>query len=104
MALTIDLENMTTNAQEASKLLKTIANPHRLMLLCLIGKQELTVGELNEQVPLSQSALSQHLAVLRNEGLVKTRKEAQLVWYSLDSKEVEAIINLLYDLYCGAEQ
>ncbi|BDY02976.1 metalloregulator ArsR/SmtB family transcription factor [Ferrimonas sp. YFM] len=104
MALTIDLENMTTNAQEASKLLKTIANPHRLMLLCLIGKQELTVGELNEQVPLSQSALSQHLAVLRNEGLVKTRKEAQLVWYSLDSKEVEAIINLLYDLYCGVEQ
>ncbi|USD37599.1 MULTISPECIES: helix-turn-helix transcriptional regulator [Ferrimonas] len=104
MALTIDLETMTGNAQQASKLLKTIANPHRLMLLCLIGKQELTVGELNEQVPLSQSALSQHLAVLRNEGLVTTRKEAQQVWYQLDSPEVEAVINLLYDLYCGKGQ
>ncbi|TKB51933.1 winged helix-turn-helix transcriptional regulator [Ferrimonas aestuarii] len=97
----MDLESMTSNAEQASKLLKTIANPHRLMLLCLIGKQELTVSELNEQVPLSQSALSQHLAVLRREGLVSTRKEAQQVWYQLDSPEVEAIINLMYDLYCA---
>ncbi|MBY5994201.1 ArsR/SmtB family transcription factor [Ferrimonas balearica] len=97
----IDIENMADNAEAASRLLKSISNGHRLMILCLLLDNELTVGELNDKVPLSQSALSQHLAVLRKEGLVSTRKEAQMVWYRLASAEVEAILATLHQIYCA---
>ncbi|SHI23636.1 DNA-binding transcriptional regulator, ArsR family [Ferrimonas marina] len=100
----LDIEQMADNADGAAKLLKSIANPHRLMLLCLLLKQEMTVGELNAMIPLSQSALSQHLAVLRREGLVATRKESLLVWYRLASPEVEAILATLYGLYCAPSE
>ncbi len=97
----IDIADMADNAEAASRLLKSIANGHRLMILCLLLDKELTVGELNDQVPLSQSALSQHLAVLRKEGLVTTRKEAQMVWYQLASPEVEKILSTLHQIYCA---
>ncbi|WP_169799598.1 ArsR/SmtB family transcription factor [Ferrimonas marina] len=104
MSMELDIEQMADNADGAAKLLKSIANPHRLMLLCLLLKQEMTVGELNAMIPLSQSALSQHLAVLRREGLVATRKESLLVWYRLASPEVEAILATLYGLYCAPSE
>ncbi|MGL4900604.1 MAG: ArsR/SmtB family transcription factor, partial [Shewanella sp.] len=69
----IDVDAMVTNAESAAKWLKAIANPYRLMILCLLLDNELSVSELNATVPLSQSALSQHLAVLRAEDLVDTR-------------------------------
>jgi DNA-binding transcriptional ArsR family regulator len=70
------------------------------MILCELSHGERSVGALSEAVPLSQSALSQHLAVLREEGLVATRREAQAIFYSLASVPVRRIIGLLYELYC----
>ena len=75
---------MRAHAGDAARLLRVLANDKRLMLLCLLVEGELSVGELNAKVDLSQSALSQHLAVLREECLVSTRREAKLVFYTLD--------------------
>ena len=83
------------------ELLKALANERRLFILCQLLERELSVGELNEVLGLSQSALSQHLAVLRRDELVATRKEAQTVYYSLRSHEVREMIGLLHRLYCS---
>ncbi|KLE36145.1 hypothetical protein AAW00_06050 [Aurantiacibacter luteus] len=88
---------------EASKLLKSLANESRLQILCLLCEGELSVGELCSHIPLSQSALSQHLALLRAEGLVTTRRDAQFVLYSLASPEARAVIETLHGLFCSAE-
>ena len=95
-----DLEAMQSNGGEAARLLKVLANPNRLMTVCMLLETELSVGQLNQKLPLSQSALSQHLAVLREEGLVATRKEAQVVYYRLAKPEVRKILAVLYELYC----
>ena len=79
---------------------KLMANPHRLMILCHLLDTELSVSELNRHLPLSQSALSQHLAVLRNAGLVQTRREQQTIFYSLASKEVRALMATLHEQFC----
>lgn len=99
-----DLDLMQSRAEEASQLLKTLGNAQRLRVLCLLLDGEMSVGQINEQLPeLSQSALSQHLARLRNEGLVNTRREAQTVWYILPAGPAHAIIASLYDIYCAAD-
>lgn len=98
----MNLEQMKENAGRAIPLLKALSNEKRLFILCHLYNGELTVGELTERVGLSQSALSQHLAILRTEGYVKTRKEAQMVYYSLDSEEVTQVMGLLHQLYCKA--
>lgn len=92
--------DMQAHALEAANLLKTMANEHRLMILCTLIKGELCVSELNEKVPLSQSALSQHLASLRDAGLVTTRKESQTVYYQLSGDEAVKIISVLQSIYC----
>ncbi len=97
----IDVEAMVTNAQSAAKWLKAIANPYRLMILCQLLDNELSVTQLNETVPLSQSALSQHLAVLRAEELVATRKCSQVVYYTLKNEQVTEIISILHKRYCA---
>lgn len=97
----IDAESMRAHAADASRLLKVLANEKRLMLLCLLVEGERSVGELNARVELSQSALSQHLAVLREDGLVSTRREAQTIYYALAHGPAERIIAALHDLYCG---
>ncbi len=94
---------MGRHAEEAAQFLKLMANPHRLMILCHLLDAELSVSELNLHLPLSQSALSQHLAVLRNSGLVKTRREQQTIYYSLASSEVQAIMAELYEQFCRAD-
>ncbi|MGC9404044.1 MULTISPECIES: ArsR/SmtB family transcription factor [Vibrio] len=99
----MNLEDMDRNSAKAVVLLKAMANAKRLQILCLLHTNELSVGELGSQLELSQSALSQHLAWLRRDGLVNTRKEAQTVFYSLSSDEVKAMIKLLYSLYCEPE-
>lgn len=98
----MQIEEMQTQAGKAVSLLKALANEHRLLILCHLQAQELSVGELNERLGLSQSALSQHLAVLRRDELVATRKCAQTVYYSLKSDEVRSIIGVLHQLYCQA--
>ncbi|NVK23087.1 MAG: winged helix-turn-helix transcriptional regulator [Kangiellaceae bacterium] len=93
---------MLKHSSQAAKLLKSISNEQRLLILCILHDQELSVGELNELMPkLSQSALSQHLAVLRNDGLVATRRDSQTIYYTLSSNEASHIIHLLHDMYCS---
>lgn len=97
------LQAMQQHAQAAAALLKALANENRLMILCTLINGELSVGELNTRVPLSQSALSQHLASLREAGLVATRKAAQTVYYSLQGDEAQKIIAVLQSIYCPTE-
>ena len=98
----MDLETLEVSARRASALLKAMGNTHRLMILCQLSKGEKNVGELERIVGLSQSALSQHLARLRNDSLVKTRREAQTIYYSLAGGEAAAVIETLCRLY-GAD-
>ena len=97
----MNLEDMLKNSAQAVKLLKAVSNERRLIILCHLLEGEMSVGEINEKLDLSQSALSQHLALLRKHKLVKTRKEAQTVFYRLNSAEAEALIALMHKLYCA---
>lgn len=88
-------------ASEAAALLKALSNESRLLVLCHLAESgELSVGELVERVGLSQSALSQHLAKLREERLVATRKEAQTVFYRVCDPKADQLLALLHDLFC----
>ena len=91
---------MQQSAGQAAQLLKTMASPHRLLVLCTLMAGELSVGQLNELMPLSQSALSQHLASLRESGLVQTRRESQTIYYSLQGDEAIKVIAVLKSIYC----
>lgn len=92
---------MEAQAEKASDLLKAVANPQRLRVLCLLLEGERSVGQINEQVELSQSALSQHLAVLRDQQLVTTRREAQTVFYAVAPGPVHEILQTLHTIYCA---
>ena len=98
----MDFEAMQKNATDAVSLLKGLANESRLMIMCVLSEGEVSVGQLNERIKLSQSALSQHLAVLREQGLVKTRRESQTIYYQLEDSAAMNIIELLHDVYCEA--
>ena len=88
-------------AEQAVGLLKSMANECRLLVLCHLATEgELSVGQLQDRVGLGQSALSQHLAKLREEGLVETRKESQTVFYRVDDPKAEQVLALLHDLFC----
>ena len=96
----MDVTELQENAARASSLLKTMANEWRLLILCHLAEGEKSVGELEKLIDLNQSALSQHLAVLRREQMVQTRREAQSIYYSLSSNEAASVMGTLYDLYC----
>ncbi len=96
----LDFNEMRRNASQAVRLLKTLANESRLMIMCVLAEGECSVGALNERIDLSQSALSQHLAVLREQGLVRTRRESRTIYYSLAESQAVALINKLHDIYC----
>jgi len=96
----MDFDTMQRNATDAVTLLKGLANESRLMIMCVLTEGEVSVGELNKRIELSQSALSQHLAVLRDQGLVKTRRESQTIYYSLAETPAMNIIELLHGVYC----
>jgi ArsR family transcriptional regulator len=87
-------------AEVAASLLKAMSNPHRLMVLCRLGASEASAGTLQADSGLSQSALSQHLAVLRQRGLVETRREAQTIYYRLSDPAVRQVIETLMKIYC----
>ncbi|MCE8031763.1 MAG: metalloregulator ArsR/SmtB family transcription factor [Halomonas sp.] len=83
---------------QATALLKALANDNRLRILCLLDGSELSVTELNQRLALSQSALSQHLAILRREGLVSTRRASQTIYYSLQGEQARQMIDTLVRL------
>ncbi|MDR2012796.1 MAG: metalloregulator ArsR/SmtB family transcription factor [Rhodanobacter sp.] len=95
---------MRAHADDAAQLLKALANDKRLLILCLLARGEHSVGELNTLLDLSQSALSQHLAVLREEGMVNTRREAQTIYYSLAPGPAFEVIQTLYGIYCAPKR
>lgn len=95
-----EAREMGRHANAAAGLLKALANPHRLRILCVLGEGELSVSALNERVPLSQSALSQHLAILRADGLVKTRRESQTIRYSVRPGPALDVIRVLHAHFC----
>lgn len=97
----LDAKRLECEAMKASALLKAMSNPNRLELLCHMVPGERSVGQLIAATGLGQSAASQHLAVLRGQGLVETRREKQVIFYSLRGREARAILETLYGLFCS---
>jgi DNA-binding transcriptional ArsR family regulator len=96
----IDLAEMRANAGQAADVLKAMSNQNRLLILCHLGEKEMSVTELNNFVDLSQSSLSQHLARLRQDKLVKTRRESQTIFYSIANPSVVKLISFLHSEFC----
>ena len=92
--------SMQNGAGQACKLMKVLANPDRLMILCQLSKGELRVGEIEEQLGIVQPTLSQQLTVLRDEALVSTRRDDKNIYYQLDSPQALAVIKTLYKQFC----
>ena len=97
------LEEMESNAREAAKFLKMLSNPTRLWVLCQMVQEPRCVSELEANLSISQSALSQHLAKLREQKLVKTEKQGQNMYYSIADPKVLRVLELLYTLYCNPD-
>ena len=95
-----DIKKVEKNVEVAAKMLKALSNERRLLIVCILHMGEKSVGALEEVIGLSQSALSQHLARLRRDGIVKTRRDAQTIYYSLNSGEAEQILACLHHIYC----
>ncbi|MGH8802787.1 MAG: ArsR/SmtB family transcription factor, partial [Casimicrobiaceae bacterium] len=91
-------------ALRAAKLLKAMSNPARLVILCQLAGGERAVGELERAVGLSQSGISQHLAILRREHVVSSRRVRQAVLYALPSRDVVALMTTLHAVFCGPEK
>jgi DNA-binding transcriptional ArsR family regulator len=97
----LDIARLRESAAVAGQLLKTLANPDRLLLLCQLSQGERSVSELEALLGILQPTLSQQLAVLRREGLVETRRDGKQVYYRISSVQALALINTLYQLFCG---
>ena len=97
----MNAKDMAEHAADAAGLMKALGNESRLIILCMLADRERSVGELNETIPLSQSALSQQLARLRQQRIVNTRRESQTIFYSLADGPAEKVIHLLHETYCG---
>jgi len=91
---------MASQADAAAELLKVLGHPARLRILCLLVEGERSVGAINAEIPLSQSALSQHLALLRAEEIVTYRRDGQTLWYRVADKRIEGLLATLHRLYC----
>ena len=96
----INIKDMQENSAQAADLLKAMSNQHRLLILCHLGEKEMSVTALNNVIELSQSSLSQHLARLRQDGLVKTRRESQTIFYSIANPSVVKLISFLHSEFC----
>lgn len=95
-----DLLLLQAQARRASELMKALSHETRLLILCLLTEKEMSVSELEEIIGLSQAAVSQQLARLRLEKLVSTRREGRQIYYQIVDKEVNTIVESLYDLFC----
>ena len=98
----MNMKHMQESARQASTLLKSLGNENRLLILCNLVNGEKSVGELQTLIGLKQSALSQHLARLRRDNLVTTRRQAQTIYYSLHGEQAKRVIGVLYDMYCAS--
>jgi DNA-binding transcriptional ArsR family regulator len=97
----MNLGELQSRAKRATGLLKAMSNPVRLLVLCQLAEGEKSVGELEKVVEVSQSALSQHLALLRSRGIVASRRAGQTIFYSLTGREAPALLAALYEVYCS---
>jgi len=95
-----DKADFEARAVDAAKLMRVLSNEQRLLILCHLGVGELSVGEIQQFLDLSQSALSQHLAVLRSENIVSTRRESQIVFYRISDPSTIKIISTLAEIFC----
>ncbi|EJL6293258.1 TPA: helix-turn-helix transcriptional regulator [Vibrio cholerae] len=96
----IEMDEMKKNAEEVAELLRVMAHPERLMVLCQLTQSEMGVGQLQQGSTLSQSAFSQHLTVLRKHGIIQARKESQQVFYRLADSRITALIQSLQNVFC----
>jgi DNA-binding transcriptional ArsR family regulator len=97
----MDIDILRRSADAASRLMKVLSNPDRLLLLCQLAQGEKRVGELEELLGILQPTLSQQLGVLRDEGLVSTRREGKAIYYQIDSAQALAVMNVLYEQFCS---
>jgi len=98
-----DISLFEASASNAASLLRSLGNERRLMILCQLAEGELTVGDLYPRIGLSQSALSQHLAILREQKIVKTRRESQTIYYRISNPSAMKVIQTLAEIYCPPE-
>lgn len=94
---------LVEHAQSVADILKLLSNHYRLLILCCLTEGELTVGDLNEQIDLSQSALSQHLAKLRESNIVVTRRVSQTIYYSIKNPKIVLLLKVLQENFCPEE-
>jgi DNA-binding transcriptional ArsR family regulator len=99
----MNMEDMQASADRAVELLKSLGNRSRLMILCQLLQGERSVGDLAQLIGMRDTAVSQQLALLRKDGLVRARRDGQTIYYALASAEAERVIVTLYDIYCPAE-
>jgi DNA-binding transcriptional ArsR family regulator len=99
--ITMDIDVLRASADRASRLMKVLSNPDRMLLLCQLAQGEKRVGELEALLGIMQPTLSQQLGVLRDEGLVTTRREGKHIHYRIDSPAALAVMNVLYTQFCG---
>jgi ArsR family transcriptional regulator, virulence genes transcriptional regulator len=97
----INGNEMQTAADEASNLLKALSNRHRLLIVCQLIEKERSVGELAALLNVRDSTVSQHLALLRKDGLVTARRDGQTIWYSIGSEPARELVSTLYRVYCA---
>lgn len=95
------MEELKARAPQAAELLRQLANPNRLLILCHVAAQERSVGQLEVDLGIKQPALSQQLAELRQFGLVKTRRQSRSIYYSIADERAEAILAMLHEIFCG---
>lgn len=100
----MDIHNLEMKVEDAAALLKSLSNEKRLLIVCVLSKGEHCVGDLEQVVGLSQSALSQHLARLRRDGIVQTRRSAQTIFYTLSNPHMDCILKCLHDIFCESDQ
>lgn len=98
----MNIKQMKKSADSACAFLKSLAHPDRIMIVCHLADGEKSVGELAGALDLRASTVSQHLALLRREGILKARREGQTVWYSVKTEGARALVGLLYKMHCHA--
>lgn len=103
-AIALDLEDMQSAAGQACRMMKVLANPDRLMILCQLSKGEMRVGEIEEILGIVQPTLSQQLTVLRDEELVSARREGKNIYYQLSSPQALAVMEVLYSQFCNSDE
>ncbi len=101
----VDVQELENKAADIATLLKAMGNERRLVILCeLVANGEMSVGAMVKSIGLGQSALSQHLAKMREEGIVATRREGQTIWYRIAEPRVEELMAILHQLYCTTDK